>query len=121
MSKEKINLYVDDLRDCPAGFVLARNVQEAIYYLENYKIHILSLAHDLGEDENGNLLPTGYDLVKYICANGLRADKIYLHTDNIVGRDNMFHTLKGAQRRGFIDKDIEIYHYPITPNKYSGN
>lgn len=115
-----INLYVDDLRDCPNGYTIARNMEEAIDYLKNYKIHILSLDHDLGEDSDGNLLPTGYDLVKYICENGLRADKIYLHTDNGVGRENMFHTLKAAQKRGFIDEDIEIYHYSITPNKYSG-
>jgi hypothetical protein len=111
---------VDDLRDCPSGFTIARNVNDAIYYLENFKIHLLSLDHDLGEDLDGNLLPTGYDLVKYICEKGLRADKIYMHTDNGVGRDNMFHTLKAAQRRGFIDSDIEIYHYSITQNKYSG-
>ena len=118
--KQNINLYVDDLRDCPNGFVIARTVEEAINYLENYKVSILSLDHDLGEDETCRLLPTGYDLVKYMCENGLRADRIYLHTDNGVGRENMYHTLKGAQRRGFIDEDIQIYHYSITENKYTG-
>lgn len=121
MNKEIINLYVDDLRDCPAGFTIARNVDEAIYYLENYHVYILSLDHDLGEDEEGNLLPTGYDLVKYICENGLRADKIYIHTDNVVGRENMYQTLKAAQRRGFIAPNIEIFYYPITPNKYTAD
>ncbi|WP_445678144.1 cyclic-phosphate processing receiver domain-containing protein [Psychrobacillus sp. FSL H8-0484] len=38
---------------------MTRNVQEAINYLVNYKVHLLSLDHDLGEDEEGNLLPTG--------------------------------------------------------------
>ncbi|MGG3890298.1 cyclic-phosphate processing receiver domain-containing protein [Metabacillus fastidiosus] len=115
-----INLYVDDLRDCPKGFTVARNFKDAIYLLENQKVNILSLDHDLGEDENGNLLPTGYDLVKYFCENGLRSNKIYIHTDNGVGRENMYQTLKAAQRRGFIDSDIDIYHYSITVNKYSG-
>jgi len=118
---KKINLYVDDLRDCPEGFVVARNVNEAVFYLENYSINILSLDHDLGQDSNGNLLPTGYDLVKIFCEKGYHANRIYLHTDNSVGRDNMFHTLKGAQRRGFIEPEIEIYHYSITQNKYSGD
>lgn len=94
-------------------------MEEAVHYLQNYTVHILSLDHDLGEDENGNLFPTGYDLVKYMCEHGLRADKIYLHTDNGVGRENMFQTLKGAQRRGFIEEDIEIYHYSITQNRYT--
>ena len=119
MINEMINLYVDDLRDCPNGFTIARNVEEAIHYLENYDIHILSLDHDLGEDEKGNLLPNGYDLVKYICEKGLRADKIYIHTDNPTGRTNMYETFQGAKRRGFIDSDIKIYHYSITKNKYT--
>lgn len=114
-----INLYVDDLRDCPEGYTVARTYGEAILLLETQQVNILSLDHDLGEDEKGNLLPTGYDLVKYICENGLRANKIYMHTDNPVGRDNMYHTLKAAQRRGFIDSRMEIYHYSITPNKYT--
>lgn len=117
--KSIIKLYVDDLRDCPEGYTLARTVEEALQYLRSGEVDILSLDHDLGEDSNHNLLPTGYDLVKIICEEGLRANKIYLHTDNPVGRENMFETLKGARRRGFIDDDIEIYRYSITPNKYS--
>ena len=117
--KEKINLYLDDLRDCPESFILARTIEEAKYYLENFVVRILSLDHDLGIDEKGNLLPIGYDLVKYVCENGLRADNIYLHTDNPVGRLNMHETLIGAQRRGFIDIDIEIYNRPVVPNKYT--
>ncbi|WP_374187416.1 cyclic-phosphate processing receiver domain-containing protein [Priestia aryabhattai] len=117
---EKINLYLDDLRDCPADFEVARSYDEAIERFNTHTIHILSLDHDLGEDENQQLLPTGYDFVKYMCEHGLRADKIYIHTDNGVGRENMYQTLLAAQRRGFIDEDIEIYHYSITVNKYSG-
>ena len=122
MIKKSINLYVDDLRDCPKGFTIARTYQEAVRLLqsEEFNIHILTLDHDLGEDEKGKELPNGYDLVKYFCEHGLHANKIYLHTDNPVGRKNMYETLLAAQRRGFIEEDIEIYHYPITENKYSG-
>ncbi|MCX7746919.1 MAG: hypothetical protein N2645_08515 [Clostridia bacterium] len=116
---ERINIYVDDLRDCPKGFVAARTVEKAKYYLETFEVDILSLDHDLGEDHEGNLAQTGYDLVKYICEKGLRANRIYLHTDNPVGRENMYQTLLGAQRRGFIDSDIEIFYYSITYNRYS--
>lgn len=113
------NVYLDDLRDIPKGFTSARTIEEAIHLIENYQVHILSLDHDLGMDDNGNLLPTGYDLVKYMCENGLRANKIYLHTSNVVGRKAMYDTLKAAQRRGFIADDIEIYYYSITENRYS--
>ncbi|WP_127530943.1 cyclic-phosphate processing receiver domain-containing protein [Paenibacillus kobensis] len=115
-----INLYLDDLRDCPEGFIVARTFAEAVKVFRENPINLLSLDHDLGEDENGNELPNGYDFVKFFCENGLRANKIYLHTDNPVGRKNMYETLLAAQRRGFIDADIEIFHYSITPNKYSG-
>ncbi|MDE1429428.1 hypothetical protein PVN37_22435 [Bacillus licheniformis] len=116
-----VNLYLDDLRDIPDGFVEVRTMEDAIEGLENYNVHVLSLDHDLGMDEKGNLRKTGYDLVKDLCANGKRAaNRIYLHTDNVGGRENMYQTLIAAQRRGFIDADIEIYPYPFTRNSYSG-
>ncbi len=54
-----------------------------------------------------------------ICENGLIVKEIYLHTDNPVGRENMYDTLLGAQRRGFINEHINIFNYPIVKNKYS--
>lgn len=120
-SQKAINIYLDDLRDCPQGFVLAKNMDEAINLFTNYQVNILSLDHDLGESESGKLLPTGYDFVKFFCQHGYFANKIYIHTDNGVGRENMYKTLVGAQKRGFIDKEIEIFHYSITENKYTGD
>jgi hypothetical protein len=113
-----INLYLDDLRVCPEGFTVARTMDEAIQMMKKYNIYILSLDHDLGEDANGNLLPTGYDLVKFICENNMMLAIVHIHTDNVVGRENMYQTLLAAQRRGFIDKDMQIYYYPITENRY---
>ena len=40
----------------------------------------------------------GYDIVKYICENGINPRKIYIHTDNVVCRDDMYYTLIGGQR-----------------------
>jgi len=119
-----INLYVDDLRDVPAGFRVARTCQDAILFLKNYPINILSLDHDLGEDEQGNLLPTGDDLVNWIIEHGatrskLIINRIYLHTDNPVGRDRMYKALVRAKERGFIHSRTVIHHYGITPNKYT--
>lgn len=114
-----MNLYLDDLRDCPEGFQIARNIEEAKHYLNNFEIDILSLDNDLGVDENGNLLPCGYDLVKYICEKNFKINKIYIHTDNPVGRANMYETLLGARNRGFINENIQIFNYPLVPNKYT--
>lgn len=115
----KINLYLDDLRDCPEGFTIARTVVDALTIFSVNEIMILSLDHDLGCDEDGNLLPSGYDFVKRFCELGLFAEDIYIHTDNPVGRKNMYETLLAAQRRGFIDTKINIHNYPIVPNKYT--
>lgn len=109
-----MNLYVDDLRKCPVGFVKTINYEDTIKVLNKENINILSLDHDLGLDTNGDLALTGYDIVKYICQNNIKINKIYIHTDNVVGRENMYQTLLGAQRRGFISKDIEIYNYPYN-------
>lgn len=119
--KKKINLYVDDLRDCPEGYTVARTMEEALEILLTTPVGILTLDHDLGQDANLQLLPTGYDLVKKMCENGekLQIDKIHIHTDNGVGRENMYKTLVRAQERGFIDQTIQIYHYPITRNIYT--
>lgn len=105
---DEINLYVDDIRRCPDGFVVARSYDEAIQLLKNNTINILSLDHDLGIDEHG-VEKNGYDIVKYICEHGISPRKIYIHTDNVVGRDNMYYTLIGARNRGFINKRTEIY------------
>lgn len=113
----KLNVYLDDLRKCPEGFVIARTMEEALTYCRQYPVHIVSLDHDLGE-ENGQLLPTGYDFVKAFCEEGLFVDVIYIHTDNPVGRANMYETLLAAQRRGFISENIKIYHYGCVPNIY---
>lgn len=40
-----------------------------------------------------------------------------IHTENVVGRDNMYCTLIGARSMGFIKDDIFIYKYGYTENK----
>lgn len=117
----KINVYLDDLRDCPPGFHLAKTIDELKVLLGEHDIAILSLDHDLGTDDAGKLLPTGYDFVKWFCEQGLYVDCIYLHTDNIVGKENMYTLLQAAQKRGFISSSIQVFAQPFTPNKYSGD
>lgn len=119
-----INLYVDDLRDIPKGFTGVRSYEEAVLYLKAFPVNILSLDHDLGEDGQGNLHPTGDDLVNWIIEYGaikspLIINRIYLHTDNPVGRDRMYKALVRAKERGFIHSRTVIHHYGITPNKYT--
>ena len=43
-----IHVYLDDLRPCPQGFTLAKDVKECISLLQECEVDILSLDHDLG-------------------------------------------------------------------------
>lgn len=67
-------------------------------------------------DENG-IEKNGYDIVKYICENGINLRRIYIHTDNVVGRDNMYYTLIGARSRDLIKNSTDIYRYGYVENK----
>lgn len=111
-----MNLYVDDLRICPENFEIARTYEDAIKKIRENNINILSLDHDLGL-KNG-VEKTGLDIVKYICENNIFINSIYIHSDNVVGRENMYQTLLGAQRRGFINSNIKIHNYNYCKNKY---
>ena len=73
---KEINIFLDDIRKCPDGFIAARTVEEAIK-LFKYNVNIISLDHDLGQDENGNLRKTGYDFVKYFVKTGLKLKNIH--------------------------------------------
>ncbi|WP_397357173.1 cyclic-phosphate processing receiver domain-containing protein [Paenibacillus sp. N3.4] len=39
----KANIYLDDLSDCPEGFLVARTFEEAIQYFRVYTVELLSL------------------------------------------------------------------------------
>lgn len=89
-----IKLYLDDLRPCPPGFLITRTKNGCMDVLENNKVDILSLDHDLGLGMAG----TGYDVAMFIVEQGLKTPEIwpreiYLHTDNPVGRQNMYQLL----------------------------
>lgn len=97
-------LYVDDLRN-PTNIlkqnyniVICRNYKETIYELDKRRFRIIDLDHDLGEEK------TGYDVCKYIIENEIPLNKVYIHTSNPVGRNNMVQLL---QR--YYNVNIEIY------------
>nr|WP_072327786.1 MULTISPECIES: cyclic-phosphate processing receiver domain-containing protein [unclassified Paenibacillus] len=83
-----MDVYLDDARPCPPGFVLARNVEECLLLLRDYDIGILSLDYDLGWHE-----PTGMDVVRGIIASGQYPEQIYLHTSSDIGRRQMYEAL----------------------------
>lgn len=84
-----MNVFLDDEREPPNGFILVRNIYECIEFLRSGEVEILSLDHDLGDGKK-----TGYDLVKYMVEHNIYPSKaVYIHTMNPVGRENMYKTL----------------------------
>lgn len=55
-----MRLFVDDFRPCPAGWVLARSVDEAKSHLSTGSVEAVSLDHDLGSCEECR--STGVDI-----------------------------------------------------------
>lgn len=114
----EISLYFDDLRDCPKGFVAARSMEEAVYFLSRYSVSVLSLDHDMGSKPDGTLHPDGSELVRYMGEHGLGSRSIYIHTDNPVGREAMHASLLSFKRRGFMNESTAVFRYGLTPNIY---
>ena len=98
-----MKLYLDDVRDLPdESFLLARSYEEAVLFVkENGIPPFISFDHDLGVDENNDLLPTGFDFAKWLVEMDM--DNIYkfpenfsfnVHSANPVGKANIEGYLK---------------------------
>lgn len=103
-----MNVYLDDLRWCPDGYVLAKNYDECIDLLEHNQVEVASFDHDLGEW--GYYARDGYSICKWLCyqykVNNLNyfPKIIYLHSANPVGRKNMYELLNR-----YKPDDVEVY------------
>ena len=86
-----MNVFLDDLRPCPRGFVYAQNRDECVELLRSEPIGILSLDYDLGWGQ-----PTGYEVALYIAQSGRYPDEIYLHTSSREGLEQMYKVLSDA-------------------------
>ena len=53
-----VNIFLDDNRQCPERFIIARNASDCRFLLLNNEVNILSLDHDLSDAD----AETGYDL-----------------------------------------------------------
>lgn len=82
-------IWLDDIRAPPDGWKHVKTVAEAIAELESGDVEIISLDHDLGEDQ-----PPGYDVLVYIeeCVannSGYKPPVMKIHSANNVGRQRM--------------------------------
>jgi hypothetical protein len=110
-----INLWLDDVRPAPIGWVHAKTVEEAQEYLKTTSVELCSLDHDLGAcnyclagrsaeqwlvEHHFQSMPncehfgTGLTLVRWMCETGhWPAEKPTVHSSNKDGRAKMQHLL----------------------------
>ena len=88
-----MKLFVDDIRACPEGWILARTITEAIRYLATWSIEEISLDHDIQCDPPNGSLPhasweTFEPVARYIALMPKRP-KVSIHTANFPAGDKM--------------------------------
>lgn len=95
-----MNVFLDDLRPAPEGWVRVLWPDEAIALLKTGEVTHLSLDHDLGDDRRG----TGYDVLLWIeeavAVNGFRAPEIIIHSANPAARQRMAAAIAAIRARG---------------------
>lgn len=80
-----MNLWVDDTRPAPEGWIWCQSVDAAKMLLRTKNVENVSLDHDLGLDQ-----PTGYDLVRWMVENHIwPKNKPIIHSINPVGMVKM--------------------------------
>ncbi|QFT88605.1 hypothetical protein FIU87_08120 [Bacillus sp. THAF10] len=104
----KINVFLDDSRKCPEGYILAEDIDQCLALLENHAIAHLSLDHDLVNKYRNGLL-----LVEKMVEYELYADRITIHSANSVGSKAMYHRLKKAQHENQMPYEIKVYLRPL--------
>lgn len=91
-------LYLDDIRfPTDSTYIIARTVEEAQQLIQKYGVpDFISFDHDLGVDDVGNLLPTGYDFAKWLIEMDMDGDielsynfTFVVHSQNPVGAENI--------------------------------
>lgn len=107
---KKINVFLDDWRIAPKGWVQAWNVDDLVSIFENkeYEVNKLSLDNDLGRNEHGVFLLEGLDFVKIFIERGYFCNRIYFHTANPIAKQNMIFDLESAKKHGIISEKIGI-------------
>jgi hypothetical protein len=92
-------LWLDDLRPAPEGWVWVKTAKEVINQLACHEFEVVSLDHDLGDDE---LLGTGLDVLHWIeeqvALHGFKPPELRVHSMKPVDRMNMFACIEAIGR-----------------------
>lgn len=83
-----MNLFLDDKRPAPDGFMLVRSAKACIRMLEEAPVQVISLDYNLGRNQ-----PKGDTVVKYMVKNKLFPPRIIIHSNSRLGRMKMYRLL----------------------------
>lgn len=95
-----INVYLDDVRPCPRGFVAARSAEECLLLLSDCEVDVLSLDFELGYNQ-----PNGLSVVQGMIAGGFYPREVYVHSSSLMGRAQMVRALRDANPPGVAIHD----------------
>ncbi|WP_144507072.1 cyclic-phosphate processing receiver domain-containing protein [Bacillus mycoides] len=98
-----MNVYMDDQRSCPYGYVLATTVESALQFVRSNKVNILSLDFNMGWRKRN-----GLDFVEGFCTEGLYVNEIHLHTNDVIGMHQMKQRIEKRKEKGEIDPHIAL-------------
>ena len=93
-----MKLYLDDIRTPKDDdFIIVRSFQEAVKFVQQNGIpNYISFDHDLGCDEKGNILKSGYDFAKWLVDMDIENIHKFpdnftfdIHSANPIGKNNI--------------------------------
>lgn len=87
----RVNVYLDDVRQIPQGFVGARTAEECVAIVREYEVGILSLDFELGFEQ-----PNGLAAVNGIIVSGRFPQEVFVHSSSLSGRAMMVKALREA-------------------------
>ena len=95
-----MKVYLDDQREAPEGWVRTKTSAETIELLKSGQVEVLSLDHDLGEDES---VGTGYHVLLWLEKEVYTKDfkpptDMRVHSANSAARPKMEQAIEQIKR-----------------------
>ncbi|HGH7180010.1 hypothetical protein DXB51_07525 [Bacillus cereus] len=98
-----MNVYMDDQRSCPFGYVPATTVKCALQMVRDYDVNILSLDFNMGWRQSN-----GLDFVDAFCEEKLYVKEIHFHTNDVIGMYKMRQRIERGKEQGEIEVNIIV-------------
>lgn len=92
-----VNLWIDDERKEPEGWIVAKTADEAIELINKFEFDCISFDHDLGEGGTGYTVITYIESLAFNNCN-FRCPKFKIHSANPVGRGRIQQVIDSIDR-----------------------